>query len=139
MLFNDHNETPNRYLFQTFFWELHEKYGRKTLQRIEREQVRAGRQIRLLSEDDYLSTESSNPDSLLIETIGSTNSRCILFEFKVGRPRYMDSIVQGDIQAFEEDLRSKVEQGLNQELEFAHLVMSGQRNVPGLSPQNVTA
>ena len=53
-LSNDRDETPNRKLFRTFFGELHERYGMETLQRIEREQVRAGRQIRLLSEEDYL-------------------------------------------------------------------------------------
>ena len=36
----------------------------------------------------------SNPDSLIVETIGSRNTRCTLFEFKVGRPRYKDSIVK---------------------------------------------
>ena len=139
VLSNDSNQTPNRKLFQSFFGELHERYGRETLQRIEREQVGAGRQIRLLSEEDYLSTEGSNPDSLLIETIGSSNTRCTLFEFKVGRPRYMASLVEGDVKAFEEDLSRKIEEGFNQELEFAYQVMSGQRTVPGLLPQNVTA
>ena len=138
-LSNDSSEVPNRKLFQSFFGELHERYGRDSLQRIEREQARARRQVRLLSEEDYLSTEGSNPDCLLIETIGSSTTRCTLFEFKVGRPRYMDSIVEGDVQAFEEDLRSKIEQGLNQELNFSRQVMSGQRTVPGLLPQNVKA
>ena len=139
VLSNDSKKTPNRRLFQNFFGELHERYGRETLQRIEHEQVSAGRQNRLLLEEDYLSTEGSNPDSLLIETIGSNNTRCTLFEFKVGRPRYMASLVEGNVQAFEEDLSLKVEEGFNQELEFAYQVMSGQRTVSGLSPQNVTA
>ncbi len=136
---NNRNIEPNRKMFTTFFGELHERYGRKTLQRIEHEQVRAGRQVRLLLEEDYLSTEGSNPDSLLIETNGGSNTRCTLFEFKVGRPRYMDSIVQGDVQSFEEDLSRKIEQGLNQEIKFSHQVMNGERTVPGLLPQNVTA
>ena len=139
VLSNDPNETQNRFLFQTFFGELHERYGRETLQRIEHEQVGAGKQVRLLSEEDYLSTEGTNPDSLLIETIGSSNTRCTLFEFKVGRPRYMASLVEGNVQAFEEDLSRKVEEGFNQELEFARQVMSGQRTVPGLLPQNEKA
>ena len=136
---NDSSETPNCHLFQNFFGELHEKYGRKTLRRIEREQVSAGRQVRLLLEEDYLSAEGSNPDSLLIETIGSSNTRCTLFEFKVGRPRYTDSIVQGNFRSFKEDLSRKIEEGLNQELEFARQVMNGQRTVLGLSPRNITA
>ena len=136
---NNRNKRPNRKLFHTFFGELHERYGRGTLQRIEREQARAGRQVRLLSEEDYLSENGSNPDSLLIETIGGSNTRCTLFEFKVGRPRYMDSIVQGDVQSFEEDLSRKVEKGFKQELAFARQVMNGQRTLPGLSPQNITA
>ncbi|MDE2687882.1 MAG: hypothetical protein OXI16_10365 [Chloroflexota bacterium] len=138
-LSNDANETPNRRLFQNFFGELHEKYGRETLKRIEGEQVRAGRQVRLLSEDDYLSAAGSNPDSLLIETIGRSNTRCTLFEFKVGRPRYMDSIVEGDVKAFEEDLSRKIEEGLNQEINFVRQLLNGQRAVTGLSPKNVTA
>ena len=133
------SEVPNRKLFQSFFGELHERYGRDSLQRIEREQARARKQVRLLSEEDYLSTEGSNPDSLLLETIGSSKTRCTLFEFKVGRPRYRDSIVAGDVQSFEEDLSRKIEEGFNQELEFARQVMSGQRTVPGLLPQNVKA
>ena len=138
-LSNDTNETPNRHLFQTFFGELHEKYGRQTLQRIEREQKRNRRQIRLLSEDDYSSGEGSNPDNLLIETIGRRNARCTLFEFKVGRPRYRDSIVAGDVQSFEKDLSRKIGEGFSQELEFAYQVMDGQRTVPGLLPRNVKA
>ena len=138
-LSNDPNETPNRRLFQNFFGELHEKYGRHTLQRMERDQKKNKRQIRLLSEDYYSSINGSNPDSLLIETIGSRNTRCTLFEFKVGRPRYRDSIVQGDMRAFEEDLSRKVEKGFKQELAFARQVMNGQRTLPGLSPQNITA
>ena len=138
-LSNDSSEAPNRHLFQNFFGELHERYGRATLQRIEREQERAGKQVRLLSEEDYSSAEGSNPDSLLIETIGSNTTRCTLFEFKVGRPRYMDSIVEGNVKSFEKDLSRKVEEGFNQELEFAEQVMSGQRTVPGLSPRNIKA
>ena len=138
-LSNDPNETPNRRLFQTFFGELHERYGSDILRRVEFEQIRSGRQIRLLSEADYSSVNGSNPDSLLIETIGSRTTRCTLFEFKVGRPRYRDSIVEGDIQAFEEDLKSKIEEGFNQELNFARQLLNGSRTVPNLSPQDVTA
>lgn len=138
-LSHDTNVTPNRTLFHTFFGELHEKYGRQTLQRIGREQKRNRRQIRLLSEEDYSSALGSNPDSLLIETIGSRNTRCTLFEFKVGRPRYWESIVQGNVQAFEEDLSRKIEEGFNQELEFAQQVMNSQRTLPDLSPKEITA
>ena len=138
-LSHDTNVTPNRTLFHTFFGELHEKYGRQTLQRIRREQKRKRRQIRLMSEEDYLSAEGSNPDCLLIETLGSRNTRCTLFEFKVGRPRYWDSIVEGNVQSFEEDLSRKIEEGFNQELHFAQQVMSGQRTMSGLSPKNITA
>lgn len=138
-LTDDPNDTPNRGLFQTFFGELHERYGGDILRRVKCAQVRSGRQVRLLSETDYLSANGSNPDNLLIETIGSSTTRCTLFEFKVGRPRYRDSIVEGDIQAFEEDLRNKIEEGFNQELNFARQLMNGSRTVPNLSPQDVTA
>ena len=138
-LSNNPNETPNRSQFQTFFGRLHERYGSDTLRRIKCEQARARRQIRLLSEEDYSSADGSNPDNLLIETIGSSNTRCTLFEFKVGRPRYRDSIIEGNVQAFEEDLRRKIEKGFNQEFDFARQLLEGQRTVSNLSPQNVTA
>ena len=138
-LSNNPDDKPNRRLFQTFFGELHERYGSDTLRRIKREQLGARKQIRLLSEEDYFSADGPNPDNLLIETIGKSNTRCTLFEFKVGRPRYRDSIVEGDVQAFEEDLRSKIEEGFNQELNFARQLLNGQRTVPNLSPQRVRA
>ena len=96
-------------MFQTFFGELHERYGLDTLWRIRDDQLKAKRQIRLLSEQDYASQGGPNPDSLVIESIGRRNTRCTLFEFKVGRPRYKDSIVEGDVQAFQEDLSRKLE------------------------------
>ena len=69
-------------------------------------------------EKDYASDEGSNPDNLLMEHIGHFKTFCTLFEFKVGRPRYKDSIVKADLQAFEEDLHRKIEVGLNQEINF---------------------
>ena len=129
---------PNRQSFQTFFGDLHERYGRDTLDRIKSGQIGAGRKMRLLSEDDYPPGSGSNPDNLVIETIGSRNTRCTMFEFKVGRPRYEKSIVKGDVQAFQEDLRLKVEKGLNQEIDFYQQVQSGQRIIPGLLTQNKT-
>ena len=129
---------PNRRLFQTFFGELHERYGREILQRIKDDQVRAKRKTRLLSEHDYPSGRGSNPDSLVIETIGSRNTRCTLFEFKVGRPRYKDSIVGGDVQAFQDDVRRKIEEGLDQEIDFCRQLQAGQREIPDLLTRDIT-
>ncbi len=129
---------PNRQSFQTFFGELHERYGRNVLDRIKAGQLWARRKMRLLSEDDYPSGSGLNPDSLVIETIGSRNTRCTMFEFKVGRPRYEKSIVEGDVQAFQDDMRLKIEDGLDQEIDFCHQVQAGQRNIPGLLTRNVT-
>lgn len=129
---------PNRQTFQTFFGELHERYGRETLDRIKTAQLRAGRKLRLLSEDDYPPGTGSNPDNLVIETIGSRNTRCTMFEFKVGRPRYDKSIVMGDVQAFQDDLRLKIEDGLDQEIDFCYQLLTGQRKIPGLISHNAT-
>ena len=86
---------PSRQSFQTFFGELHERYGRDILERIKERQIQLGRQTRLLSEHDYPTGSGSNPDNLFIETIGSHNARCTLFEFKVGRPRYKGQYSRG--------------------------------------------
>ena len=136
---DDASASPNRKRFQTFFGELHERYGRDTLQRIKSSQKRRGKKIRLLLEEDYASEDGSNPDSLLIENIGSRKTRCTLFEFKVGRPRYKDSIVEADVQAFEEDLGRKIEVGLNQEIDFYRQLQSGERKIPGLAVGDVAA
>ena len=135
---DDKNAEPNRKLFQTFFGELHERYGRDTLKRIKADQARLKRKIRLLSEKDYASGSGSNPDSLIIETIGSRNTRCTLFEFKVGRPRYRDSIVKGDVQAFQRDVHLKIEEGLDQEIDFCRQLHAGQREIPNLMTRDIT-
>ena len=131
--------SPNRPDFQTFFGELHERYGRDILERIKDDQLRASRKARLLSERDYPPGIGSNPDSLLIETIGRRNTRCTLFEFKVGRPQYKDSIVVGDVQAFQKDVRRKIEDGLDQEIDLYRQLQSGQREIGDLLPRDITA
>ena len=136
---DDGNADPSRRLFQTFFGELHERYGRDILERIKDDQVKATRKTRLLAEHEYPPGSGSNPDSLLIETIGSRNTRCTLLEFKVGRPRYKDSIVGGDVRAFQDDLRRKIEDGLDQEIEFCGQLQGGQREIPDLPTRDVTA
>ena len=134
---DDPSTVPNRRTFQTFFGELHERYGRDVLQRIADRQTQSQRQLRLLSEQDYPAGEGSNPDSMLLETIGSRNTRSTLFEFKVGRPRYIASFVEGNVQAFQEDLHKKIEDGVEQEIDFYQKIMSGQRAIPGLTAQNI--
>ena len=134
---DDPNIAPNRRTFQTFFGELHESYGRDVLRRIADRQTQSQRQLRLLSEQDYPAGEGSNPDSMLLETIGSRNTRSTLFEFKVGRPRYIASFVEGNVQAFQEDLHRKIEDGVEQEIDFYQKIISGQREIPGLTAQNI--
>ena len=136
---DDATAKPNRKLFQTFFGELHERYGQDTLQRIESGQLSRKKKVRLMVEADYASGGGSNPDSLLVENLGKQKTRCTLFEFKVGRPRYKDSIVEADIQAFEEDLQRKIEVGIDQEIDFYRKVQSGDRNVPGLVTPDIAA
>ena len=136
---NNGSAKPNRNLFQTFFGELHERYGRDTLLRIKDAQQKAGKKFRFFGEEEYATENGPNPDSLILETIGPGNTRCSLFEFKVGRPRYQESIVEGDIQAFQEDVRIKIEAGLDQEIGFCRQVQGGQRGIPDLLPENITA
>ena len=112
--------------------------ARDVLERIKDDQLKAKRKIRLLSERDYLLESGSNPDSLIIETIGNRNTRCTLFEFKVGRPRYKDTILKGDVRAFHDDLRRKIEDGLDQEIDFCGQLQAGQREIPGLVTRNMT-
>ena len=139
MLPDDVTANPNRGLFQTFFGELHESYGRDTLQRIEGSQLKRKKKVKLMAEVDYVSGDGLNPDNLLIERIGNHKTRCTLFEFKVGRPRYKDSIVEANVQAFEKDLSNKIEIGLDQEIDFYQAVQSGDRVIPGLVTHDITA
>ena len=131
--------SPNRRDFHTFFGELHERYGCDILERVKDDQLGAKRKAQLLSERDYLTETGSNPDNLLIETIGRRNRRCTLFEFKVGRPRYKNSILSGDVQAFELDVHRKIEDGLDQEIGFCQQLLSGQRELQDLPPRDITA
>ena len=136
---DDAGAAPNRRSFQTFFGELHERYGSDTLQRIRDDQVRAKRRIRLLLEKEYESGSGPNPDSLIVETIGRRNTRCTLFEFKVGRPRYKDSILGGNVHAFQDDVRRKIEDGLEQETGFCRQLQNAEREIPDLLTRDITA
>ena len=136
---NDKNTEPNRGRFQEFFGQLHEQYGCDTLQRIKNCQVGRKKKCRLLLEKDYKSNTGLNPDALLIESIGNSNTRCTLFEFKVGRPKYEKSILPGDFQEFEADLNGKVETGLKQEINFYQQVQSGEREIPDLVAGDISA
>ena len=135
---DDKTIAPNRGLFQTFFGELHEQYGRDVLRRILASQMGKHRKSHLKLERDYAVNTGSNPDGLLVETIGRRNTRCTLFEFKVGRPRYIASIVEGDVQAFHNDMRTKIEAGVDQEINFCQQLSSGLRVIPDLPVQDIT-
>ena len=134
---DDTSITPNRRTFQTFFGELHERYGHDVLKRIADRQTKAKRKIRMMAERDYAVSAGSNPDGLLLETIGNRNTRATLLEFKVGRPRYMDSIVEGDVLEFRADLGRKIADGLDQEISFCRQLLSGQRTIPDLQVQDI--
>ena len=136
----DENAKPNRERFAEFFGELHERYGCDILQRIRSDKLeKKKRKSRLLLEKDYRSDKGKNPDALLIEYKGDSNTRCTMFEFKVGRPKYTDSIVAGNVQAFEEDLNKKVGAGLGQEIGFYQQVQSGERDISGLTASKISA
>ena len=134
---DDVSITPNRPRFQTFFGELHERYGHDVLKRIADRQAKAKRKLRLMSEQDYAIGNGRNPDGLLLETIGNRNTRATLFEFKVGRPRYVDSILKGDVQKFQADLSRKIADGLDQEISFCRQLLSGQRMISDLPVQDI--
>ena len=135
---NKTDEEPNRQLFQTFFGELHEQYGQSVLKRIVDRQTRAGKKVSLATESDYSSDTGRNPDNVLLESVGGSNVRCALFEFKVGRPRYRESLVRADVEAFEEDLRKKIETGLDQEIGLFRQVHSEDREIAGLPMDKVS-
>ena len=135
---NEPHIRPNRQLFQTFFGELHERYGRSVLERITDLQTKAGKKASLACEADYMSDSGPNPDSMLIENVGSRNVRCALFEFKVGRPRYVQSLVHGDVEAFEEDMRRKIEVAIEQEIGLCQQILSREREIPCMPVQNVS-
>jgi hypothetical protein len=129
---------PNRRIFQTFFGELHEDYGRDGLQRITSQLKKAGKKAVLLHESDYSVGHGKNPDNLLVESFGRRNVRCTFFEFKVGRPRYDAGLVSGDLEAFHEDLAIKIGVGVDQEIGLCRDLQDGSRVVNGLSVRDVT-
>ncbi len=128
---------PSRQRFQTFFGELHERYGQNILRRITDRQTKAGKNATLAIEKNYLSEAGPNPDSVLVESIGSRNVRCVIFEFKVGRPKYKQSLVDGDVKAFQVDMEKKIESGLDQEMGFCRQLLSGQRGAAGIPADKV--
>ncbi|PKB65480.1 MAG: hypothetical protein BZY80_00195 [SAR202 cluster bacterium Io17-Chloro-G2] len=134
---DDSSVIPNRRLFQTFFGELHEDYGRDVLRRMTQHQSKSGRRAYLYDEGDYSTGPGKNPDNVLVEIIGRKNIRCTFFEFKVGRPRYDASLVTGDLSAFQEDLEQKIGAGLGQEVELCRDLLNGTRGLDDFSAQDV--
>lgn len=132
------NSRPNRAQFWTFFGELHERYGRDVLRRIVERQRQYGKETKLLSDLDYGAGHGHNPDNLVIETIGPSDAYATLFEFKVGRPKFKESIVKGDVESFYEDLKEKIEHGLIQEIDLFRPLVSGKRSIVGMSADNVS-
>ena len=120
---------PNRGTFQRFFGQLHENYCRGVLQRIADAQQMRDRKVHLFKEGDYGSGTGSNPDNLMVEFVDENDKRCLLFESKVGRPRYKDSIVEGDVEAFQRDLLSKIGDGLNQEIDLCRRFLAREREI----------
>lgn len=135
---NGSDHEPSREMFQNFFGELHERYGQSILQRVVERQTKAKRKTELWPEGSYPSGPGANPDSVLLEMIGTRNTRVTLFEFKVGRPQYQTSIVRGDIEQFNKDLAKKIETGLHQEIDLFRRLISRARSIPRLSTGTVT-
>lgn len=135
---SDSSRRPNRGMFWTFFGELHERYGQDLLRRIVSRLGKAGKNAALLSEQDYASVRGRTPDNVLVEAIGAHNVRATLFEFKVGRPRYYESIVKGNVDAFSKDLQDKIESGLDQEINLLKQLLSGTQPPGGLPIENVS-
>ena len=132
-------DRPNRSAFRTFFGELHERYGQSVLRRIVDRQTKAKKKARLFYDTDYGTGRGSKPDNVLIETVGAKNTRVTFFEFKVGRPRYRQSIVRGDVEAFNQDLETKIQDGLNQEISLFSQIAYEQRTLADVTTENITA
>ena len=92
----------------------------------------------MVKEREYANDEERTADGLLIETIGSKNTRCTMFEFTVGRPRYDASIVSGDFEAFSEDLERKLGSALEQEINLCQRLLSGEKSIEGLDASEVS-
>ena len=129
---SDEAAQPNRQAFQDFFGNLHERYGQSVLRRIVDTQKSRKRKADLIGEQDYGPGPGSNPDNLVVEFVGDKNKRCLLFEFKVGRPRYKDTIVEGDVEAFQKDLLLKIGTGLNQEIDLYQRLVTCEREIASL-------
>ena len=123
---------PNRGAFQRFFGQLHENYCRGVLQRIADAQQMRDRTIHLFKEGDYGPGTGSNPDNLMVEIVDENEKRCLLFESKVGRPRYKDSIVEGDVEEFQQDLLAKIGEGLDQEIDLCRRFLAREREIHDL-------
>ena len=126
-------------MFRTFFGELHERYGQSVLRRIVDHQTKAKKKARLFYDTDYGTRRGSKPDNVLVETVGAKNTRVTFFEFKVGRPRYRQGIVKGDVEAFNQDLEIKIQDGLNQEISLFSQLAQENRTLSDLAAKNVTA
>lgn len=135
---SDGNIRPNRARFRTFFGELHERYGRGILRRIVERQRQAGKETKLLFDRDYGAGHGHNPDNLVIETVGPNDAYATLVEFKVGRPKFKESVVKGDVESFYEDLEKKIEHGLIQEIDLFQQLVSGRRSIVGMPVDNIS-
>ena len=130
---NDKNHSSNRQAFQDFFGTLHEDYAGSVLRRIVDQQQGWGRNADLIGERGYGPGPGSNPDNLVVETIGQNNKRCILFEYKVGRPPYKNTIVEGDVESFQKHLLGKIGTGLDQEIDLYQRLIAQEREIPDLT------
>ena len=130
---DDKGQQPNRSNFQDFFGTLHEDYAGSVLRWTVNQQRRRGRKIDLIGDRGYGPGPGSNPDNLVVESIGQNNKRCVLFEYKVGRPPYQNTIVEGDVEKFQKHLLEKIGTGLDQEINLYHKLIAQEREIPGLT------
>ena len=126
---DDKGQQPNRLTFQDFFGTLHEDYAGSVLRRIVEQQRRKGRKADLIGDQGYGPGPGSNPDNLVVESIGQNNKRCILFEYKVGRPPYKNTIVEGDVEKFQKHLLEKIGTGLDQEIDLYRSLIAQERAI----------
>jgi len=125
---------PNKQQFQAFYGRVLEDYGRDLLERIASQDKR---RRSLIWETEYQSGSEKTTDGLLLESIG-TRYRCNLFEFTVGRPRLEDTVLSGNLDAFDEDLNRKIGSAVNQQIDVLRRVLQGEKTIDGLDPQKTS-
>jgi len=119
---------PNRLTLDSFWGRLIEQYGTNLLRRVA---LSDPKRRRLITESEYKLQQEKTADVILIEKQGQDQGA--LFEFTVGRPRLFDSLIPGNLQAFEEDMLKKLGSAIDQEIDLLNRLFSGEKQISGVN------